>query len=121
MEDQTQAGQSADHLTIVWATAEPMTAKNMVMVYASNSIKEGWWESVTVLIWGGAQNLLLESPELQEDVRMLEGLGITVKACQSCSNNMGITEELRALGLTVERVGAELTRNLKGAGSVITV
>ena len=113
--------EQADHLTIVWATADVLTAKNMVMVYGPNSLKEGWWGSVTVLVWGAAQKLLPSSQDLQEDVRMLEGLGATVKACKTCSDQMGITQDLLDLGLVVERVGKELTEALKGQGAVITV
>lgn len=38
-----------EHLHILWTNADVTTAKLMVMMYARNAMKNGWWKEVTVI------------------------------------------------------------------------
>ena len=40
-----------ESLYILWTNADVWTAKHMVMMYATNAKKRGWWEEVTVIVW----------------------------------------------------------------------
>ena len=41
-----------NHLHILWTNADPVVFDKMVMMYAVNSLVRGWWERVTVILWG---------------------------------------------------------------------
>ena len=38
----------------------------MVFMYAYNAQKNGWWDQVTLLIWGPSSKLTSEDAEIQE-------------------------------------------------------
>ena len=56
---------------ILWTTSEKDVAKNMLSMYAINSMKKGWWEKVNLIIWGGSAKLISEDAEIQELVRQM--------------------------------------------------
>ena len=58
-----------EHLHILWTNADVTTAKLMVMMYARNAMKNGWWKEVTVIVWGATVKLLAENEELQEELK----------------------------------------------------
>ena len=40
------------HLHILWTNADLTVFDEMVLMYAVNSLVHGWWEKVTVILWG---------------------------------------------------------------------
>jgi hypothetical protein len=46
---------------ILWANAQPETTRNMVLIYAVNSLQHHWWDEVTVLIWGELVRMVTEN------------------------------------------------------------
>ena len=45
------------HLHILWTNADPVVFDKMVLMYAVNSLVRGWWEKVTVILWGETARL----------------------------------------------------------------
>ena len=43
------------HVHILWTNADPDTSEHMVMMYATNGLLRGWWDQITVIIWGATQ------------------------------------------------------------------
>lgn len=43
---------------ILWTNADLHTSQFMVMMYARNSMLRGWWDHVTVIIWGATAKLI---------------------------------------------------------------
>jgi len=44
------------HLFILWTNGNPITAEKMVFMYSINSLLKGWWEHVTLIVWGAPAN-----------------------------------------------------------------
>ena len=44
------------HLFILWTNCNPITAEKMVFMYSSNPLLKGWWEHVTLIVWGAPAN-----------------------------------------------------------------
>lgn len=109
------------HLYIVWANADPVTSRHMVLMYASNSMRNAWWDGVTVVIWGAPQRLLCDDASIREAVDAARGLGVEFSACLTCADIMGTTDPLRAMGLEVVRWGEKLSGLLQSGAHVITV
>lgn len=110
-----------DKLYLLWTTGDPVTAEQMVMMYAINSKLHGWWEDVTVIVWGAAASALIESLALRLKVEIAQEAGVHFSACISCANNLGITKELEALGVEVIRWGEKLTKLMKDGDHVLSV
>ena len=50
------------HLFILWTNGNPITAEKMVFMYGINSLLKGWWEHVTLIIWGAPANGIKWNP-----------------------------------------------------------
>ena len=109
------------HLHIIWTNADPLTSANMVMMYAKNSLLNGWWDKVTVICWGAVQPLIIHDPHIRELIRKLQSEGVQFSACLTCSDKLGLTEKLQELGIETVRWGkrtSELMQNRKHLLSV---
>jgi hypothetical protein len=75
-----------DHLYILWTNADPVTAEQMVFMYAVNALRFAWWQQVTIIIWGATAKLTAEDAALQSQVRELLASGVEFSACKACAD-----------------------------------
>ena len=109
------------HLHIVWTTGDPVTAQHMVLMYARNSMLNHWWDRVTVVIWGASQQLVIESPEIREAMKVAELAGVEFSACASCAVNLRTTQGLEAQCVEVIRWGEKLSLLMQSGKPVLSV
>ncbi len=109
------------HLYVLWTSGDPITADKMVFMYTINSLAHGWWEEVTLIVWGGSTKLVSENQAIQERVREAMDAGVYVTACKGCSDQLGVSEKLAALGIEVQYLGVALTNILKGGEALLTI
>ena len=109
------------HLYVLWTNGDPVTAEKMVFMYTINSLKQGWWEKVTLIVWGAPARLVGENTAIQEQVRAALDAGVHVTACKACADQLGVRETLEALGIEVKYWGAPLTKVLKDDEKLLTI
>jgi len=107
-------------LAVLWTSGDPDVAHRVAFMYTHAAKKVGWFDEVTLIVWGPSQRILLGDKDLQAKVKAMQKDGILVEACISCARSFGIVEELKALGLPVRGMGAPLTKYLKDGWKVIT-
>ena len=107
-------------LLIVWTSADRDIALKMVFMYAANARKHGWWDGVSLLVWGPSQKLLVEDAELRDKVAETMERGVRVVACKACADSYPVTKALEALGVEVFYTGEFLTDWIQSERSVIT-
>ena len=90
-----------EHLHILWTNADVTTAKLMVMMYARNDMKNGWWKEVTVIVWGATVKLLAENEELQEELNLVD--------------------KMKEIGLDLYKWGPPLTELIKSGAPLLTI
>ena len=110
-----------EKLVVLWCTADRGAADNMVLMYTLNAKRRGWWDDVTLIIWGPSAELLAKTPELREKLKEIISEGITVEACLRCADNYGVSGPLRELGVDVKLMGEVLTGYLKEGRKLISV
>lgn len=108
-------------LVILWTSGEVETFDEMVFMYAYNGMKYGWWEAITVVIWGASAKLAGEDELVKLKIRELLGAGVGVEACKACADDLGVSDQLTGLGVVVRYWGQELTRVLKSDIRLITI
>ncbi len=108
-------------IMVIWTANDPDVARQMAFMYSENSLLNGWWSQVMILVWGPSVRLLADNAELQEDVRNLLVGGLRIVVCKRCADNYGVSDSLAALGLEVFHVGSMLTEWIKQGGNVLTV
>lgn len=109
------------HLHILWTNADPITAVNMVLMYATNSLLNDWWDKVTVIIWGAAQKLATENETVRFEMQNARDVGVEFTACASCANNLGTKDTLEADGIEVIRWGQKLSQLQQNGKHVLTI
>ncbi|VBB09520.1 Hypothetical protein LUCI_4815 [Lucifera butyrica] len=120
MNQEVQPGDS-NELYVLWTTGDRETALSMVFMYTLNAKLKGWWEDVTLIIWGASTKLLARDEELQGRIRQMIDAGVDVVACVACANMFGATKILEDLGIEVKGMGHPLTQLLKAGKTVLSV
>jgi len=109
-----------NELMIVWTTDNMDTVENMICLYALNAKKKGFFDEVTLLVWGASQRLLSEDESIKAKVKEMIEAGVKVVACKKCSENMGIEENLQSCGVDVFYTGELLTDWAKSGKPLMT-
>lgn len=112
---------SSNDLHILWMNADVLTAQTMLMMYARNAMTHGWWDSVTVIVWGATAKLAAENKIIQDEMALTMQAGVRFSACVACVNKLGVRGTLEKLGIEVKPWGQELTRLIKDKCNLITV
>ena len=110
----------SDKLLVIWSSADREVALHNVFMYTHNAKKRGWWGEVRLLLWGPSDRLLAEDAELQEGIRAMMADGVEILACKACSDRLGVSEALEALGVNVFYVGAALTEMVREGWTTLT-
>ena len=108
-------------LHILWTNDNMDTSQYMVFMYATNSMLKGWWDSVTVIIWGATARLAANNEAIQERMRLAEHAGVKFSACIACARELGVIEKLESLGIEIMPWGPPLTDILQNGDPLITI
>ena len=109
------------HLYVLWTNDNPITAEKMVFMYTINSLIHGWWEKVTLIVWGAPTKLVSEDADIQNKIKEALEAGVHVTACKACADQLGVTEALKQLGIEVKYWGMSLTEILKNGEHLVTI
>ena len=110
-----------NHLYVLWTNDNPITAEKMVFMYAINSLVYGWWQMVTLIIWGATAKLVSEDETIQEKIKEALDAGVRITACKACTDELGVTETLEKLQIEVKYWGQPLTEVLKNNEQLLTI
>jgi hypothetical protein len=117
----TETAHLDDALLVLWTTADRETVLNMVFMYTTNARRHGWWQQVTLLVWGAATRALCEDDTLRQALKEAQNAGVGVIACRRCAEMTGVMEKLKALGVKVFYTGEYLTNWLKSGKPLLSV
>jgi hypothetical protein len=109
------------HLYVLWTNDNPVTAEKMVFMYTVNSLRHGWWEKVTLIIWGAPTKLVSEDENIQKMVKGALEAGVHITACKACADQLGVTETLEKLNIEVKYWGVSLTEILTKGEKLLTI
>ncbi len=109
-----------DKVNVLWSSGDKDVAKKLVFMYTLNSKIHGWWEEVTLIVWGPSANLLANDEQLAFDIKKMIEKGIKVVACKACSDSYNVSDKLEEMGIEVKYMGKDLTSILKNDEKLIT-
>lgn len=110
-----------DHLHILWTNADPLTSENMVFMYGINSLKKGWWDKVTIIIWGATAKLAAENDLIAGKIGEARDAGAHITACKACADKLGVADRLSEMGIEVKYWGEGLTDLIKSDRKLLTL
>lgn len=109
------------HLYVLWTNDNPITAEKMVFMYTVNSLIHGWWEKVTLIIWGAPAKLVSEDDNIQKLIKEALEAGVHITACKACADQLGVTETLEKLNIEVKNWGIPLTEILTSEEKLLAI
>ncbi len=115
-----QVEQNNNKLVVLLSSDDPMVAQRVALMYGSAAKRAGWFDEVTLLIWGPSAKMVAENQDIQQIVTKMKDSGVIVNACIACANGYGVTDNLKSLGVEVVPMGVPLTRYLKNGYRVLT-
>ncbi|MBK5252898.1 MAG: DsrE family protein [Peptostreptococcaceae bacterium] len=110
-----------EKLNVLWTTADKATVINMLSMYTVNALKNGWFDEVNIVIWGGSAKLVAEDTEMQKLVKKMIESGITIEACKACADKYNASDIMIGLGVDVKYMGKPLTSYIKSDDYMITI
>ena len=113
--------QEKKSLYILWTSGDPITAEKMVLMYGHNALLQGWWENITIIIWGASAALVAGSEPIQEKIGQMIKDGVDFSACKACADQLGASETLESIGVEVKYWGVSLTELIKEEKYIITI
>jgi hypothetical protein len=109
-----------EKLAVLWISGDRDVAEKSCLMYTHAAKRNGWFDEVVLIVWGSSSRLLAEDEALQEKVKAMIADGVILEACIACSNALGVTEDLKNLGIDVKGMGVPLTNYLKSGYHVLT-
>ncbi len=119
-QDMEEKQEKQERLVVLWATGDRDVAEKSCLMYAHAAKRNGWFDEVVLIVWGSSSRLLAEDEALQEKVKAMKSDGVILEACIACSNMLGVTDELKDLGIDVKGMGLPLSDYLKSGYHVLT-
>lgn len=110
-----------DKLVILWTSGDREVALKMVFLYAGNARRLGWFEDVTLIVWGPSARLLAEDEELQDMLFGLKKEGVRLEACRACAEMYGVDGPLTDLAVDVKYMGEVLSGYLQEGRRMLTI
>lgn len=104
---------STNNLAVLWTSGDPDVAHRVAFLYTLNAKKQGWFNDVTLIVWGPSQRLLAADQSIQAYVKEMQEAGVVVEACINCAEAYGITKAIESLGIEVKPMGKPLSEFLK--------
>jgi len=105
---------------MVWSTEEVEVAKKMLLMYGSVILPRGYWDEAHLMIWGPSARVLAEHSTLQEMLATVQESGVETSVCVVCSDDYGVSDKLKTLGVKPIHTGELLTQALQNDWKVIT-
>ena len=109
-----------EKLAVLWTSGDRDVAEKSCLMYTHAAKRNGWFDEVVLIVWGSSSRLLAEDEALQEKIKAMKADGVILEACIACSDMLGVTEELKNLGIDVKGMGVPLTGYLKSGYHVLT-
>ena len=108
-------------LVIVWLSVDKRAASDMAMLYARDSLLNGWWKEAEVILWGPTVEAAVTDEAVKTQVEIMQSVGVKILGCLACASQYGVVDELRAMGIEVYGMGERLTGYLAGGTPVIFI
>lgn len=117
---QTKQDSQSDHLVVIWTSDDPYLAERVAFMYTHAAKRSGWFDDVTLVIWGPSAKLAAENIIVQKKLGEMKEDGVVIEACIVCAKEYGVTDKLGELGFNVKPMGKPLTDFLKNGSKVLT-
>lgn len=101
-----------NRLAVILASGDPRVLE-MGLIYARNTVKQGWMEETKLFLFGPSETQVATDPMLREMARTIADEGTTPAVCKFCLDKYSVRELLSGLGCKVEYVVEPISRAIR--------
>ena len=101
-----------DKILVILSTSDAGKAQTGAM-YALNALKHGWMEDIKLILFGPAQDLILQDEQFRNLVQQYQEIEENVVACKFISDRDEKSEALDKIGIQVKYVGEMISNYIK--------
>jgi hypothetical protein len=107
-------------LVVVWASGDPYVAERVALMYTHAAKAKRMFDEVVLIVWGPSAKVASENINIRKKLESMKNDGVVLKACITCANEYGVTDNLSEQGFEVNAMGGQLTEYLKSGAHVLT-
>jgi len=115
-----KANTASDTLVVLWSSGDPEVVEKACFMYANAAKRNNWFKEVILVVWGSSEKLLADNAMLKDKISKMKKDGVIVEACIACSNQYGVTNDIKVCEVDVKGMGVPLTRYLKRGYKIIS-
>ncbi len=97
---------------VVIITSSDKEVIQTAVMYARNTLKFNWLDDVKTILFGPAEQVIANDPELAHEMKEICSTGEAI-ACKFISDNEGTSATLAKLGVEIEYVGTIIADLIK--------
>ena len=102
----------SDKICIVVTSSDRRVIKTALQ-YARRTVTEKFMEDTKVFLFGPSEEVIAYDTELQDFLKRYMEVEKKVLACKWCSDDYGVSDRLRDLGVTVEYIGVFVSQAIR--------
>ena len=97
---------------VVIITSSDKEVIQTALIYARNTLKFNWLDDVKTILFGPAEQVIANDPELAQEMKEICSTGEAI-ACKFISDNEGTSTTLAKLGVQIKYVGTIIADLIK--------
>ena len=109
----------AEGVNLLWTADGRDVFTERIVPYSHKYLDCKSGKELTLIVWGPAVKVLAEHDQLQNKLASMIDKGLKVKTSRFLADQHGITEQMKAIGVEVEKTNKVLTETLTDEASQI--
>ncbi|MHA1585193.1 MAG: DsrE family protein [Promethearchaeota archaeon] len=103
-----------NRMFIIVSNADPRIMTDVAFPYVRNASRNGWMNSIRLILWGPSQKSIVQALELKAAIMdLLKEDHVEIWACKQCSEDYQISDKLEQLGVIIKYIGEDISEMLK--------
>jgi len=102
----------SDRLCVIISSSDRDVIRTALQ-YARRTVTEKFMQETRLFLFGPSEKIIARDVELQDFIKRFQDTGKEIMACQWCSDDYGVTEELKTLGIRVDYIGTHVSEAVR--------
>jgi len=101
-----------DRLCVIVSSSDRDVIRTALQ-YARRTVTEKFMQDTRLFLFGPSERIIAGDAELQDFVKRFQDTGKEVMACKWCSDDYGVTDALKNLGIRVDYIGTYVSEAIR--------
>lgn len=102
----------SDRLCVIVSSSDPDVIRTALQ-YARRTVTEKFMQETRLFLFGPSEKIVARDPDVQDFIKRFQDTGKEILACKWCSDDYGVTEALKNLGIRVDYIGPHVSEAVR--------